>query len=272
MVTATPALVSVAFLLLPTAGVVAVWIWTRWLGRRTAAPRFAAATGYSLVTLSAVPLAYGVASSQFLGTFNPGSSPSERSRKLAESIAEAMNCGALALIVAFVGALWLAFCTWRWGPTARKRVMIAGALAVVIVAAAAVGHHGMRSVIGESRGAEAIYMVNAIRIAQETNRAETGSYANVSTALAANQSTNHFALYPRRQESRAIPPPSGASHAQLPHATRGGTGRFCPSTWSARYASATRPSRVEPESGPPRSSPSTGSHSPGRHRTRTGSS
>jgi len=51
--------------------------------------------------------------------------------------------------------------------------------------------------IGDDRLAEATSMVARIRVAQEAFHSETGSYANISTALASNLNTNHFALYPR---------------------------------------------------------------------------
>lgn len=44
---------------------------------------------------------------------------------------------------------------------------------------------------------DAIHTVGDIRVAQEVYRSEAGHYANVSRALAANQGTNHSALYPQ---------------------------------------------------------------------------
>jgi type IV pilus assembly protein PilA len=55
-------------------------------------------------------------------------------------------------------------------------VTIIGILAVLAVA-------GYRKLVTSSHMTEATEMVNAIKVAQETNHAETGSYANVSASL-----------------------------------------------------------------------------------------
>jgi type IV pilus assembly protein PilA len=55
-------------------------------------------------------------------------------------------------------------------------VTIIGILAVLAVA-------GYRRLVTSSHTTEATEMVNAIKVAQETNHAETGSYANVSAGL-----------------------------------------------------------------------------------------
>ena len=68
-------------------------------------------------------------------------------------------------------------------------VVIVGVLSMMAVA-------GYSKLFSSSHMAEATHMVNAIRVAQEAYKAESGSYANISTALAANQATNHGALYP----------------------------------------------------------------------------
>jgi hypothetical protein len=195
MVAAILVLVCFSPILAPAVG---IWVWTRWIARHTAAPRFATAIGYVLGAVSALAVVAGVTSGPLLATLHPSSPPSEKARELAEGISEAMNCAALAVVVVLVGGVWLSVCTWKWRPTARKRLVL-GALLVLVVVVAAVAklvRDQMRR-RGMMRTAEDIYMVNAIRVAQETFRAETGSYANVSTALAANQNTNHFALYPQ---------------------------------------------------------------------------
>jgi prepilin-type N-terminal cleavage/methylation domain-containing protein len=74
-------------------------------------------------------------------------------------------------------------------------VVIVGVLSILAVV-------GFRKLVGESRGAEAVYMVNAIKVAQESYHAETGSYANVSTSLCA--STTCSALYPQASASAAL--------------------------------------------------------------------
>jgi type IV pilus assembly protein PilA len=68
-------------------------------------------------------------------------------------------------------------------------VVIVGVLAMMAVV-------GYRKLINSSHTAEATHMVNAIRVGQEAYKAESGSYANISKNLAANQSTGHSALYP----------------------------------------------------------------------------
>jgi len=55
---------------------------------------------------------------------------------------------------------------------------------------------GYRKLTNASHAAEATHMVNAIRVAQEAYRAESGTYANISAALASNQNVNHNMLYP----------------------------------------------------------------------------
>jgi len=65
---------------------------------------------------------------------------------------------------------------------------------------------GYRKLTNASHGAEAVHMVNAIRVAQEAFRAESGTYANLSSGLASNQSTNHGALYPHVSMSSAREP------------------------------------------------------------------
>jgi prepilin-type N-terminal cleavage/methylation domain-containing protein len=74
-------------------------------------------------------------------------------------------------------------------------VMIVGVLSILAVV-------GFRKLVGESRGAEAVYMVNSIKVAQESYHAETGSYANLSTSLCA--STTCGALYPQASVSAPL--------------------------------------------------------------------
>lgn len=96
---------------------------------------------------------------------------------------------------------------------------------LIAVVASLLWAHPWRRVL-HAHVVEATHTVQSIRVAEETFRAETGSYANISTALAANQQTNHFALYPhapRQPGTRAVPwggecPPSAClmSWAFLP--------------------------------------------------------
>jgi hypothetical protein len=107
-----------------------------------------------------------------------------------------INCAALGVFVALVGAAWLGLWTWRARPAARKKLLVLGAIVTMPIGACAMagrflGRPSDRPVI------EAFQMVHHIRAAQEAYRAKTGTYANVSRALAANQGTNHAALYPQ---------------------------------------------------------------------------
>lgn len=77
-------------------------------------------------------------------------------------------------------------------------VTVVGVLALI----AGVGY---RRIINSSRTVEATHMVAAIRGAQERYHAEVGRYANVSTGLAANQTTNHDKLYPQVTAGMAHP-------------------------------------------------------------------
>lgn len=77
---------------------------------------------------------------------------------------------------------------------AAVHVVIGSALFLVLLV---VAYQGWRALRKRAALVETIHMVGEIRNAQEVFRSETGGYANVSAALAANQSTNHFALYPQ---------------------------------------------------------------------------
>jgi hypothetical protein len=107
----------------PLAIVGGVWIWARWLARRSTAPRFTSRVAYALVIAACLPIAWGygfgiVHAVGLLGlpAANLDDGPSQKSRVLAEGIAEAMNCGALGALIALVSAVWLLFCTVRWRP------------------------------------------------------------------------------------------------------------------------------------------------------------
>jgi len=122
--------------------------------------------------------------------------PSTLIAALAEGISEAMNCAGIGLVVAAIGGFCLGFCTWRWRPSACGRLIFGAALLALMAAVVGVRWY-LQAVSTDRRLAEATHTVNCIRVAQEAFHAETQTYANVSTALAANQSTNHFALYPQ---------------------------------------------------------------------------
>jgi hypothetical protein len=109
--------VVAAMALSPAALLVPLYLWARWLRRRTGVPRFVRGIAVLLAALAAAVALFGaVASVHALMGAVTGESvgPLEKSRALAEGLSEAMNCGALAVVVAAVLALWLLFSTWRW--------------------------------------------------------------------------------------------------------------------------------------------------------------
>jgi hypothetical protein len=96
-----------------------LWFWVRWLAKKTSTPRFATRVGYGVVTLSGVSIAWGFAMGLSAVSALGSGSPQERSRSLARGIAETTNGGALGLVVALLGAVWLGFCTWKWRKSAE---------------------------------------------------------------------------------------------------------------------------------------------------------
>jgi hypothetical protein len=193
-----PVLLMVLIGVLPVAAVVALGIWATWLGRAAVAPRWARTVGYGLVCLAALPVAGGLALGVWAMLDTRTRMASEKAASLGMAISEAMNCGALGLLVAVAGALWLGFCTARWHRAARRRLVIGATVCALFLAAVVAGCVWLaRQAVRDDPLREAIDMVQSIRVAQEAYGAETQQYANISSALAANQSTNHFALYPR---------------------------------------------------------------------------
>ncbi len=110
--------------LTPAAPLLPLLFWTRWLRRRTAAPRFATRISYALLVVGALVTLFGVVSTfrtVALNVADEVDGTSQKARMLAEGISEAINCGALAIVVALVAAFWLLFATWRWLWLARRR-------------------------------------------------------------------------------------------------------------------------------------------------------
>ena len=101
----------------PAVFLVPLVLWARWLRRRTGAPRFVVRVALALAALAAAVTLFGVVVS-VRALLSAGADESAeaygKARALAEGISEAMNCGALAVVVALVLALWLLFGTWRW--------------------------------------------------------------------------------------------------------------------------------------------------------------
>jgi hypothetical protein len=98
-----------------------LWFWVRWLARKTPTPRMATRAGYAVVTLSCISIAWGFAMGLIAVSAFRSVSPGQKSRMLATGIAETMNGGAIGLMVALPGALWLGFCTWKWRERMAQR-------------------------------------------------------------------------------------------------------------------------------------------------------
>jgi hypothetical protein len=107
-------LAAIMTMALPTASVVALGFWARWLRRRATAPRWATSIAYGFAGLATLLIAGGGARGAWEMLGAKGSAPGEKARALTEAISAAMYLGALGLLVAVVGAVWLAFSTWRW--------------------------------------------------------------------------------------------------------------------------------------------------------------
>jgi len=101
-----------------------IGLWIRWLWRKTSAPRW---TLVVAATLASLPLAGGLLGmgmsvlSSIGATAMPMVDPSHKARMLAEGISEALNCGALGLVIAVVMALpILVVLSQRYRPGAKR--------------------------------------------------------------------------------------------------------------------------------------------------------
>lgn len=105
-------------------------------------------------------------------------------------IGRSRSMNSLSVLLSVAGALLLLLISGRAAREQRSRHIVVG----VVVATSGL----LNLVIGREHDelCEAIVLVREIQIAQEAYRAEFGVYANVSGALAANQASNHQALYP----------------------------------------------------------------------------
>lgn len=105
-------------------------------------------------------------------------------------IGRSRSMNSLSVLLGGAGALLLSFICARSAREQRGRYIVVG----VIAATSGL----LNLVIGRQHGelCEAVVLVREIQIAQESYRSEFGVYANVSGALAANQASNHQALYP----------------------------------------------------------------------------
>jgi hypothetical protein len=113
VVTVVAGLLAAVTLGLPVLCVVALVLWARQLETR-GARRFVTRVAYVSTALVAFLTLWGYVASVILAAraFGDRTESSQKARALAEGISEAMNCEALALLVALVAAAWLGF--WRW--------------------------------------------------------------------------------------------------------------------------------------------------------------
>ncbi len=116
-------LAVLAILTLPALSVVGAWLGARKLSKRADVPRFVRWAAFTLVVPGAAFIALGLVSGLLVGfgrVSGEAVEPSQKARRLAEGISEAMNCGAVGFLFAVVAALWLGFCAWRWGRADRQ--------------------------------------------------------------------------------------------------------------------------------------------------------
>jgi hypothetical protein len=115
---AIAAIFFVVVLLLPPAAIAGSILWARRLARRPGVPRFAAWAAYALAGVAMLVMVGGMVSGFVVGTGDLGSDaePSDKARRLAEGISEAMNCTALGLLVAGAAAAWILVWWWRTRP------------------------------------------------------------------------------------------------------------------------------------------------------------
>jgi nitric oxide reductase large subunit len=104
----------ISVMAVPVGSVIGMAFWTRRLGRQGAAPRSAVRAAQGLAAAAGLAVAIDLVGILATAVRLQSAAPSDRARTLGEGISEAMNLGALWLLVAVVGMLWLGFCTWRW--------------------------------------------------------------------------------------------------------------------------------------------------------------
>ena len=103
-------------MLLPLVAIAGVFFWAGRLGKQPSASRLAVWVAYGLVAIGGLTIFVGLGSGLLVATSAIGGEaiePSQKARRLAEGISEAMNCGALGLLFLGVAAAWIAFWKWR---------------------------------------------------------------------------------------------------------------------------------------------------------------
>ena len=104
---------AAALLVGPPGLVIGLGFWTRWLARRTTAPRYVALIGYAVACLASAPIVWGLGKAVVAAVGSGLESPDERRRVLAMVIAQVFYGNLVGSLVALVGGVWLAFWTWR---------------------------------------------------------------------------------------------------------------------------------------------------------------
>ena len=101
----------------------ALWLWARWLRRRTAAPPVISFAAYLVLGVGVGTAVAGPGMAIILGVpaINRAASAVDRQRLLAGLVAEVFYDQALTALLVVVVALWLTFATWRWHWAARPR-------------------------------------------------------------------------------------------------------------------------------------------------------
>jgi hypothetical protein len=106
-------LIGVLGLFVPPLAIAGVIWWARRLGETQRASRLVVRVAYGLTALGAlVMVGGGLFGLLRMSRALDDAEPSEKARLLAEGISEAMNCGALGVLVVLGTAVWLA--VWQW--------------------------------------------------------------------------------------------------------------------------------------------------------------
>jgi len=192
-----PLALTVVIALLPAASILALGLWTRWVSRQAAAPRTTVRVAGALVAFAGLLLVLSIGLSVYEVFASNPLTTAQRTANLSLAVSEAMYNSMASLPVALLAALWLWFCTWIWHRAARRRLLVGTVASLAVLAASVAACLWLAGRAQRDPLAEATDMVQGIRVAQEAYHSEAQQYANISSALAANQATNHRALYPQ---------------------------------------------------------------------------